>query len=310
MCQKLVDNLYRYPKSNWKNIQRFGGLKSYYKMLYGKRQMVKSSHFLPKIISDESGLQIYFLTGKNHLYQTLFCARSLVQNSDQSLQFILVDDGSFDKELIKRINKQMPGVKIITKEIIDQNIKNTIPPSSFPYLHLKRKIYPHIKKLTDIHTIDSIPFKLVLDSDMLFWNEPVEIFKWLKNPIGALYMLDCIESYGFDKQSMQDLCGYDIPKLVNVGVFGINSNIINWDHLEYWAKTLEENNGASYFLEQGLSAMLIANESKTILNNETYIVNPKSFNQQNILHHYVDLSKNCYFDKAWSKILTIQKPVI
>lgn len=306
MYQKLINNLYRYPKSNWKNIQRFGGFRSYYKMLNGKKEMIKSSYRITEITSHLKGLPIYFLTGKNYFYQTLFCALSLVKNSQQEFRFILVDDGSFDKELIENANIQIPGVEIITKETIDQNIRRTLPEQDFPYLHFKRKVYPHIKKLTDIHTIASDPYKLVLDSDMLFWQEPLELINWLKDPSGCLYMLDCEESYGYDKGLMQSLCGFKIPALMNVGVFGFNSDVINWENIEKWSQSLEEKQGTSYFLEQALSAMLVANEHKNILDKSEYIVNPNEgtidFSKAK-LHHYVDLSKQYYFNNAWKKLV-------
>ncbi|WP_157263321.1 glycosyl transferase [Pedobacter sp. R20-19] len=286
-----------------KTIQRFGGIVSYRKMLAGKKEMIKASLYLPHVISTSGGYKIYFLTGQNYLYQTLFCALSLTKISKNPFQFILIDDGSFDQELTDQANKQMPGVKIITKEEVDINLESKLPIKDFPYLHYKRKVYPHLKKLTDIHTIVDNPYKLVLDSDMLFWNDPIEIISWLKDPVGSLYMIDCEESYGFTRQLMESLCQVEIPELVNVGAIGMNSNAINWMALEHWAKTLEETEGASYFLEQALSAMIIAKQKRSILNPESYLVNPEHGKEQlKILGHYVDLSKREYFTEAWKHL--------
>lgn len=119
-------------------------------------------------------------------------------------------------------------------------------------------------------------------------------------------MLDSEESYGYDKELMETLCGFTIPDLMNVGAFGVNSNSINWNNIENWAKSLEEKQGASYFLEQALSAMVVASQTKTILNAEEYIVNPEintSDLNKDKLHHYVDLSKKYYFETAWKKFI-------
>ncbi|MDQ0640909.1 hypothetical protein QF042_004474 [Pedobacter sp. W3I1] len=306
MLQKLINHVYRYPKSNWKNIQRFGGLYSYYKMLKGKKEMIRSSHFLPEIISYPNGLPIYFLTGKNYLYQTLFCAHSLVKNSQQKFRFILIDDGSFDEYLINEIKQQMPNVELILNDEIELNLYKVLPKAKYPYLHYKRKVYPHIKKLTDIHTLSPDTYKLVLDSDMLFWSNPTEMITWLQDPKDCTYMLDTVESYGFDKQLMKSLCGQDIPTLLNVGIFGIDSNIINWDDLEIWSKTLEEKQSPSYFLEQALSAMLVAGKNHIVLNKAEYVVNPEGSNpnlNEVKLHHYVDISKKYYFNTAWKRFI-------
>lgn len=273
-------------------------------MMDGRKKMMKVSATLSSIKSYPDGFPIYFLTGKDYLFQTLFCAYSLTKVTKEKFQFVLVDDGSFDQDLIKNIKKQMPNVRLVLKDEIENNLNNIIPQSKYPYLHHKRRVYPHIKKLTDIHTLDNTTFKLVLDSDMLFWNQPTELISWLKNPIGCIYMLDSEESYGYDKQFMKSLCGYEIPNFMNVGAIGIDSGIINWNDIELWSKTLEAKEGTSYFLEQALSAMLIAKEDKTILQKEEYIVNPQT--NENLkhvkLHHYVDLSKKYYFEQAWEQV--------
>lgn len=306
MLQKLINKLYRYPLSNWRTINRFGGYVSYRKMISSKTKMQDASKNLPPVISDPEGLDVYFLTGKSHLYQTLFCAYSLIKVSNTNYQFVLVDDGSFDQYLIDFATRQMPNVKLVLRDEIQENLNNELPIEKYPFLHHKRKVYPHIKKLTDVHTIARQSFKLVLDSDMLFWNDPIELVSWLKKPQGCLYMVDCEESYGYDTSLMKSLCGFEIPKLMNVGAIGINSNIVNWAEVEFWGKRLEEERGASYFLEQALSAMIVADENKTILSKEEYIVNPEWKNDglaKVKLHHYVDLSKKYYFEEAWKKVL-------
>lgn len=304
MIQKTIDYLYRHPLSKWKTIQRFGGYSSYQKMLTGQKEMILASQKIPQLYSFANGLPIYFLTGKKYLYQTLYCIASLTKVTQEKFKFVLVDDGSFDHDLMERISKQVNGVCIISAEQINKNLAEKLPQDQYPYLHHKRAVYPHIKKLTDVHTIQDDPYKLVLDLDMLFWNEPIELINWLKNPKGAMYMLDCEESYGYSRALMEALAMASIPELMNVGAIGMKSAKINWDNLETWSSTLEQKEGASYFLEQALSAMLLVNEDQTVLNRKEYIVNPIG-NQHGPmvkLHHYVDLSKKYYFETAWKAI--------
>lgn len=274
-------------------------------MIAASRQMEKASHELPPVTSVNEGLPLYFLTGKNYLYQTLFCIRSLVLVSKPKFRLVLIDDGSFNEALIARIKKQLPGAEIITKEAIEQNLQRIIPAAQYPYLHKKRVVYPHIKKLTDIHTIPG-DWKLVLDSDMLFWHEPLEILEWLNNPGQPIHMIDCGEAYGYSNKLMEQLAGKTIKPLINVGAIGLNSNTMNWQNLESWAAALEQQEGTSYYLEQALSAMLMGDDSATVLPPGKYIVNPVKAviaKQNGLLHHYVDLSKEGYFKLAWKKLV-------
>jgi hypothetical protein len=300
--QVLINYLYRYPLSAIKKYRRFGGYASYRQMLRGKSLMEKATFNLPPVTSNPADSPVYFLTGKNYLYQTLFCIQSLNKCGVDNLRFIIVDDGTFDSRLIKQITKQLPGAEIITREIIEDNLQKYLPEHLYPILHQKRKVYPHIKKLTDIHTIPGPEWKLVLDSDMLFWNLPTEMLDWLKNPDSPIHMVDCVESYGYTTALMKQLCGSSVPHLLNVGTIGLNSSNINWTHVNEWVKILEEKEGASYYLEQALTAMLIGNAETTILGRNDHIVNPDKINPDDVLHHYVDLSKKMYYQHAWKKI--------
>ena len=303
LFQQVINKLYRHPRSVLKNYGRFGGYFQYRQMLQGQKDMAGASLKLPPVQSHPDGLPIHFLTGKNYLYQTLFCITSLTKASSEYLKFVLVDDGSFDDFLLERIKKQLPGSTIITKEIIDRNLNAALPQQQNPNLHAKREVYPHLKKLTDVHTIPGDDWKIVLDSDMLFWKEPVELLNWLKAPNRPLHMIDCVESYGYSIGLMERLSGTTIPSLLNVGAIGLKSASINWANLDNWIKTLEEQEGASYYLEQALTAMLIGND-RVSLDKAKYIVNPTRLNNPtDVLHHYVDLSKKLYYQQAWRQFI-------
>ncbi len=275
-------------------------------MAGNQRQMEKASLCLSPVNSYTDGLPIFFLTGKKYFYQTLFCIQSLSKHSTERYKFILVDDGSFDEGLTRQIMKQLPGAQFISQASIDQNIEERLPIGIYPVLRRKRKEYPHIKKLTDIHTLPGDDWKLVLDSDMLFYNNPIALINWLKRPDRPLHMVDCTESYGYTTGLMEKLSGVKIPPLLNVGAIGLDSTSLSWTRLEKWTKILEEKEGKTYYLEQALSAMLIGEGPALILNPDHYIVNPgkpASLNYADVLHHYVDLSKKEYYNNAWKKFI-------
>jgi hypothetical protein len=304
LLQQIINVLYRHPLSRLKRYRRFGGYFSYGAMMRGSRNMAKASLSLPPVSCSDDGLPIYFLTGKNYLYQTLFCIRSLIKFSDEEFRFVLVDDGSFDETLVAQIRQQLPGCTIVMQHETDKNLQQRLPLQQYPHLYQKRKVYPHLKKLTDIHTLPGNDWKLVLDSDMLFWDTPHEIIQWLKKPEQPIHMVDCVESYGYSKQLMEKLSGIHIPSLLNVGAIGLNSGEIDWAGLDNWINTLEKEEGSSYYLEQALTAMLIGNKTSVVLDTDKYRVNPLMDDaRSSALHHYVDLSKKYYYTQAWKKLI-------
>lgn len=309
MLQQIINTLYRHPKSALKKVKRFGGYTGYYSMQKSGKQMMRASLNLPAVSSLDGDLPVYFLTGKNHLYQTLFCIQSLSKVTAAKFKYTLVDDGTFDDEVIIQINRQLPGARIVTQNEINNNLNKCLPYNLYPNLNQKRKVYPHLKKITDIHSISNTnAWKLVLDSDMLFWNDPQEMIDWIIKPQLPIHMVDCTEAYGYSKKLMEELAGTNIKPLINVGIIGLNSNDINWKNIETWIKKLEEQEGTSYYLEQALTAMLIGDKASMVLQAEQYIVNPDNDDVKNkggILHHYVDLSKKDYFNMAWKQFIDL-----
>jgi hypothetical protein len=119
-------------------------------------------------------------------------------------------------------------------------------------------------------------------------------------------MVDVEESYGYSKALIASLAQAKIPDRVNVGICGLNSDDIDWEELEYWAKTLIDSEGTTYYMDQALSAMLMAGKSCKISPASDYIVMPNQeevIQPKAVLHHYVDKSKPWYFRYGWKHIL-------
>jgi len=161
--------------------------------------------------------------------------------------------------------------------------------------------YPNIRKLTDVH-VGSRGWKLVLDSDMLFFRRPEFLLAWLAAPTRPLHLVDVQESYGYSRALMRSLAGRPIPPLVNVGITGLASGSLDWERLERWCRELIAAEGTSYYLEQALIAMLVAGQLCAVAPAADYIVLPTETECRNpraVLHHYVADSKRWYFRETW-----------
>ncbi len=307
MFQSIVNTLYRHPKGQWELWNKFGGYFEYRKMLASETEMLKASETLVVETPENrlAAIEVSFLTGKKYWHQTIFCAYSLQKVTPNPVHFTVYDDGSFDEVLIEKIRSQIINSTIVSHKEILERIAVSLPASKYPYLHHKREVYKHIRKLTDVHA-GSKGWKLMLDSDMLFWKEPTQMIEWLKNPVGPFYILDIDNAYGYPVSELEKLTHVRIPQKMNVGAIGLQSETIDFDKLEHWAKTLETNFGNSYYLEQALSAMLVGNKPCTVGNQNDYIVFPapdQIASKEGVLQHYVAESKKGYFTEAWRSLI-------
>ena len=300
--------LYRRPKDELQRLQRWGP-RGYFRTGAWQRQMEQEASQLPVLAlpGPESGLplEVWFLTGTRFWFQTAFCAWSLAQHSQRGLVLNLVDDGSLRSEQEQHLRRLFPSGVTRWKQEVAAELDQYLLVSRFPVLRQRWSDYINIRKLTDIH-LGSSGTKLVLDSDMLFFQRPDELLAWWDQPNGSCLMVDCFESYGYSRELMEQLAGAPIPPLLNVGICGLASELINWEELEYWCKALVEREGTSYYLEQALVAMLAARSIPIVMPRSRYITFPsrqQTMAGEGVLQHYVADSKPWYFGEAWKLVL-------
>jgi len=245
--------------------------------------------------------EIHFLTGARFWDQTALCLYSLQRHAAQALPAVFHDDSSATDMIADRLGRLFPHARWRRHAEIVATLDQHLPAARFPVLRERWAAYPNIRKLTDVH-VGSRGWKLVLDSDMLFFRRPDFLLAWLAAPARPLHMVDVQESYGYSRALMQSLAGTAIPPLVNVGMTGLASESLDWELLERWCRDLIAAEGTSYYLEQALIAMLVAGQPCAVAPAADYIVLPSSEEcraPRAVLHHYVAGSKRGYFRQAW-----------
>lgn len=273
----------------------------------GRKRMEDAAYKLApiKISGSKDIAEIHFLTGKKFWYQTCFCAYSMIKVSGRELKPVIYDDGTLSEKYCDEIKRIFPNSEIFKYREIEARLDQHLPANKFPVLREKRIIYPHLRKLTDVHG-GLRGWRLVLDSDMIFFHKPDFLLEWLASPQDPCHMIDIENSYGYSRELMRSLAQAEIPERLNVGICGIKSDAIDWQELEYWAKTLIEKEKMHYYLEQALTAMMMAKGKRAIAPERDYIVMPERdevIKPRGILHHYVADSKPWYFRYAWQQVI-------
>ncbi|MES2107461.1 MAG: glycosyl transferase [Bacteroidota bacterium] len=247
----------------------------------------------------------YFLTGKKFWPLTAFCAYSFLKEAGKPVRPVFIDDGSIDRKLYEKIKKQFPGCIIRTAKEIEAALSEHLPKSQFPAIHQKRKNYPHIKKLTDVHA-GSQGWKLVLDSDMLFFKPPRQLTDWLEKPGRPFFLRDPYYAYHYSLPLLEEIAGDKLVSQLNVGAAGLRSEDIDWSAMEKWIVAMEAAEGSSYLLEQALTAMIVAGKEVIVADPKEYVVLPgkeEIITPSATLHHYVAESKEWYYKQAWKKVI-------
>lgn len=250
---------------------------------------------------------LHLLTGRRFWYQTVFCLHSFARAARTTVNAVLYDDGSIDAACAARLGRMGNGIRIRFRPELRAQLEALLPAARFPALRERWENYPNIRKLTDVH-LGTTGWKLVIDSDLLFFRRPDILLAWLAAPDRPLHAVDFQESYGYSRPLLEKLAGAALPPLVNVGLCGLRSEALDWDELERWVGELHAREKTSYYLEQALAAMLAARQPCTVAPAADYITLPSPAEiaaPRAVMHHYVAHAKRGYFRMAWRHVLPL-----
>ncbi len=278
----------------------------------GRTRMRTAARALPglPLYPDAPSRSVHLLTGRRFWEQTTFCLHSLARNSPVNLHAEIYDDGTLGPEEKSILGQLGAGIRIHPISEIRDQLERHLPAARFPWLRERWQNYPNIRKLIDPH-LGSTGWKLVLDSDLLFFRRPDALLTWLDAPDRPLHAVDIEESYGYPRPLMESLARAPIAPLVNVGLCGLRSEELDWERIEHWCVQLHENQRPSYYLEQALVAMLVAGCPCAVLPAADYVTCPAGSEAREpraVMHHYVAHSKRWYFQQHWQRFVPASKP--
>lgn len=298
---KVAYHLWHRPISAWASMIAAGGPLEIRRTERGRRAMEDAVSSLPPAETNGAPLELHLLTGRRFWYQTAFCLWTFSRQSGRPVAPCLYDDGSLTSEYRESLRRLFPQTRFVLLPEILERLDQHLPAGKFPVLRERWQNYPNIRKLTDVHA-GGTGWKLVIDSDLLFFRTPEFLAQWLERPERPLHAVDCATSYGYTRPLMNQLAAAPVSELVNVGLTGLRSEELDWEQLEYWTRKLHAAEGTSYYLEQGLIAMLLAGRSCAVAPRAEYVTLPKGAEASEcraVMHHYVADSKAAYFQHCW-----------
>lgn len=298
--------LVRQPIARMIELWRDGGPRERRRTEAGRQEMIAAAVRLPPLVAPGDALPIAanFLSGDKYWHQTLFCFYSLQQQLERRLDATIFDDGTFTPPVMERMRLVAPWLNFVSAEEVAERLDMHLPVARYPSLRARRLAYPHLRKLTDIHCA-ATEWSLVLDSDMLAFRRPDALVDWMAAPDTPIYMQDVKTAYGYSAALLNDLTGRPVPPRVNVGLYTVRGDAIDWERVEFWCAEQMKRAGPHYLQEQALVAMLLADMSPRPLPRTDYVVMPSRAEGAHpcaVLHHYVAHSKLSYYQIGWRTV--------
>ena len=304
---KFLLRFYHTPVNRIRDSLRNGGPWQERRTEHGRAAMEAAAARLPvPSVASGAALELHLLTGRRFWYQSAFCLWTLARQTGRPLAPVIYDDGSLAEQYRVSLSRLFPAVRFVAQGETIKRLDALLPVARFPFLRERWLNYPNLRKLIDPH-LGGTGWKLVLDSDLLFFRRPDFLLHWLDTPDRPLHAVDCETSYGYSRPLMNKLAGAPVADLVNVGLTGLNSSELDWEQLEHWCSPLITQEKTSYYLEQALIAMLMAGRPCAIAPVADYVTLPKppeAHACKAVMHHYVAHSKRWYFQQNWRLALS------
>jgi hypothetical protein len=290
------------PQLGFTNAARFN---------FRRLTMERGARHLPRSVDTggQDALPVYFMSGRDHWAMTAFCAFSLLRSTEANIIPIVMDDGTLGARERAELKRILPPAVFLNHETLEQNVHRWLPESRFPALHAMRRELPLMRKLLDLHA-GQTGWRLFLDSDILFWSEPVWMLEWLRSPGHPVYMWDFKNSYGYTPALLEETLGQAMPPMINTGFCGLQSEAIDWEQMEYWANRLRSAEGTNHFSEQCLTAMMMTRNG-SLPAPKDYLIWPRAEESRSptaVMHHYVAESRVWYHVYGWPAILRQSTP--
>jgi hypothetical protein len=302
---RLLYLLWHQPVAELRRCIAEGGPLEQGKTWRGRRAMERAARTLPPPAGDGPPLELYLLTGRRFWYQTAFCLWTFARQARRELAPVILDDGSLTPANRDALARLFPRLRFHERADAQARLHETLPTARFPRLHDRWRHYPHIRKLTDPH-LGARGWKLVLDSDLLFFRRPDFLLDWLAAPDRPLHAVDVATAYGYPVELLTRVAGFAPPERVNVGLTGLRSEEIDWERVERWCDGLIGAAGTHYYLEQALAALLVAGRPCAVAPEADYVTLPRPPEAtacRAVMHHYVADSKPWYFRHNWRRAL-------
>jgi hypothetical protein len=302
---RVLYSVYHRPFGFVRELRKAGGPWQARRTAKGRVAMEAAAHRLAPVpgTAEPNPLVVHVLTGRRFWYQTAFCLHTLSTHARRSVSPVIYDDGSLLPGQATELGRLFPNARFTSLGDSTSRLDAYLPRDRFPALRDRWDHYPNIRRLIDPH-LHSHGWKLVIDSDILFFREPSFLVSWCDAPRAPLHAVDVANSYGYSPELLLQVSGTPLPDLVNVGLCGLDSEALDWPRIERWCRALMEREGNHYYLEQALVALLVAGRACSVAPASDYVTLPRppeALECRSVMHHYVAESKRWYFQRNWRR---------
>ena len=240
--------------------------------------------------------EIHMLSCGKRLTDCLLAYQSFCIYSGRRHPLVIHDDGSILRSDFERLRNLVPDARLVSRAEADSHMSQWL--SSYPNCAQFRQDGVFFLKLFDFFAFAKSDAFIVLDNDILFFDRPAEVVRWVSTTADKLlFNSEHAESFAFPIKKLVDMGFRPSFALLNAGFGLVHRDVLNlelcerflgkcWDNLNSIRKV--------HLLEQTSWAVLLEESPRPVeLLPPTYEISNEVFRSSGtLMRHYTGFTKH------------------
>lgn len=262
---------------------------------------------------DRSGVSIHMVVGHDMLPMALLALRSWEFHTRRSWEFFVHEDGSFTGEDRAALHLHFPRVRIIDRTRADMEVREGL--AEFGCCREHRMNHNWFLKVFDTRHYAPGDRYIIIDSDLVFFGEPLEITDWIDHGATRMFVMeDDREKYSHPRSELESRLGIKLCHRANSGIDLMTKSAADLSLAERFLCQCAGDARQYEFLEQTIFAIWASAGGGGILAKDRYEISWNNFrNPKAVCRHYIGAAKrdNLYLEGAtsfwWQSRTTVAK---
>jgi hypothetical protein len=244
--------------------------------------------------------EIHLLTSQQDWLNLVWALKSFYWTSGRRYGLCIHDDGTLEGDSRRELQRQFPDARLIARNEADRDVLPTL--ASFPRCLAFRHTNHLSPKLFDFRHYLQSERMLLLDSDVLFFEEPTELLRRIESPgyVANSVNADIASAYTVDPQDVCSQIGLAMPERFNSGLGLIHAASLRLEWIEEFL-TLPGILGHFWRIEQTLFALCSARFGVQLLPDE-YRVSLRRGTDGCAAKHYIGAVRHLMYGEGMAHL--------
>jgi hypothetical protein len=209
----------------------------------------------PVIESGDGKCEIHVMTCAADWLNLMWAVKSFYWASGRKYSLCIHDDGSLMPEHVEILTHHFPASRIVRRSDADDALGKTL--AAYPRCESFRKTNVLAPKVFDFPAFLGGERMLLLDSDLLFFGEPVALLRAVEDGKYRtnLFNADCDSAYTVEPDAVKSLAALELKPRINSGLALIHRDSLRLEWIEEFLALPGILDGHFWRIEQTIYAL-------------------------------------------------------